>query len=87
MVTESLCGSAPITTLFNVVSLSLTTADHGHVSQRGGQRYFELGKPLFSHSLASGARQERMPEESHARRRAAATERPAEHLHQGPVGP
>ncbi len=30
-------------------------------SQRGGQRYFELGKPLLIHSLASGARQERMP--------------------------
>ena len=55
--------------------------------RQGGHRYFELGKSLLSHSLASGARQERTPDVSHPRGGQPMRERPAGHLGQGPVGP
>ncbi len=86
MVTDSLCGSAPITTLFNVLSPLAEDCRSARESARRAT-LLRAGQAPLEPQLASGARQERMPDESHAQRRAAASERPAEHLHQGPVRP
>ena len=50
IVADRLCGSIPITTTDWSMPCS-----HLELFEQGGQRYFELGKPLLSHSRPSGA--------------------------------
>ena len=52
MVTDRLCGSMPMTTRVTLVPPCSSRMD----VEQGGQRYFELCRPLLSLSLLSSAR-------------------------------
>ena len=70
-----LCGSTPITTLATRFLLHLCRR-----RKRGGQRYFEPGIPLSSHSPQDGDRRELSINEPHARGGQPVREPPVGHL-------